>query len=361
MNDHDGTRVLRIEPLEKRSLLAGNLFGGDDLRINLFGHDKRGDDQSRILDSDRSQQVAANIPNNRQPTRIVADATTIPPRQDSPAGPSLFVVVEAAPLSATTVPDVEQRRSQAPADAVIDTAIAAFTTDEVTEAADGIVEDDLLLREERQESHSAPIATSGTLTDLRSGLSRIQVAPIERDGGLIELSPLEFDLSEDGSRDKSEPWQIGADILPKIRSALEQTTDLHGQVVDAAIASWFGGNAGSGGMIAVDQFILPQTVFDTAIEWIEVALQSDLKLHRSLGMIAGGSTPPISDVTLDAIMASLAEIADSQTQPISSIHRFEVPTVAYPAIAILTTVAIAARRKRYKGKGEGIGDLPVRV
>ena len=123
-------------------------------------------------------------------------------------GPSLFVVVEAAPLSAATVPDAEQRRSQAPADAVIDTAIAAFTTDEVTEAADGIVEDDLLFREERQESHSAPIATSGTLTDLRSGLSRIQVAPIERDGGLIELSPLEFDLSEDGSRDKSEPWQI---------------------------------------------------------------------------------------------------------------------------------------------------------
>lgn len=248
MNDHDGTRVLRIEPLETRSLLAGNLFAGDDLRINLFGDDTRGDDQSRNSDRDRPQQVAANIPNNRQPTRIVADATTIPPPQDSPARPLPFVVVEATPLSAATAPDAEQPRSQPSPDPVIDTAIAALITNEVTEAADGTVEDDVLFREERQESRCTPIVATGTLDDLRYGSNRIQVAPIERDSGLIELSPLEFDLSKDSSRDKSEPWQIGADVLPKIRSAFDQTSDLHGQVVDAAIASWFGGNAGSGSM-----------------------------------------------------------------------------------------------------------------
>lgn len=347
MNENHESRVLRIEPLENRSLLAGNLFAGDEIALDLFA-DSASSGPQRNVEASQTQEVRT-VGNDTGPNVRQADRPNQPnSNRDIPQNTQVNFDLQ---TSRTLTPIQGQQSQPSPPPEVasrppvlaVDAAIAAVTSSElVADIVDEVSSpeaEDLLARPLRN-SVTGIASNQRQILPLTADLS---AASEEPSSGLIELSPLNLELSLDDPLDERyQPWQLDSGLAPHIRSVIEQASNHRAEITDAAIAAWFGG---PGGMIAVDQVLLPNNSFIAGLDWLNVQLESTVNLHRSLEMIASGTTPPISDVALDAIMASLAKIADSQVQPINSLQPFDIPRITYPAIAIVTAAAIAARRK----------------
>ncbi|TWU39969.1 hypothetical protein Q31b_32850 [Novipirellula aureliae] len=352
MNGNHESRILRIERLETRSLLAGNLFAADDLTLDLFidGADFSGSQQD--VEVTQTQEVRSignnNSPNVQETTRPNPSITESDIVQNLQFD---LAAQEAVALSPSQGQQAQQSSTTEvvnhPPISAVDAALSALTATAPTEAVGA----EISIANETQPG----LVTEQTLeSSIVSGLetSQRQLATFTADlttaiqepsDGLIELAPADFDPSLDGFKNDSLlPWQIDTGLFPKIRSVVERASNHRAEFTDAAIASWLGR---PGGMISLDQVRLPANPVIAGVNWFDVQLESSLQLHRSLELIASGKALPISDVAIDAIMASLNEIAESQTQPINIIHPIEVPKLVYPAIAILTAAAIAAKRK----------------
>ncbi|QDS94693.1 hypothetical protein FF011L_34730 [Roseimaritima multifibrata] len=353
MKENHESRMLRIEPLENRSLLAGNLFAGDAIALDLFADSAASSGSQQNVEANQTQEVRT-IGNDNGPIVQQSDRTN-PSNDERGSTPNAQVDFDSQSTvtqSTVTLTPIEDQQSQQSSSAevanrqtasAVDAAIAAIT---FSELVTGIV--DQVTSPVAEDSLARPLGNSVTgvasnqrqISPLTAGLS---AASEEPSNGLIDLSPSNLELSIDDPVDEHhQPWQLDSGVAPHIRLVIEQASNHQAEITDAAIAAWF---RGPGGMIAVDQVLLPANAFIAGLDWLDVQLESTVNLHRSLEMIASGTTPPISDVALDAIMASLGEIAGSKVQPINSIYQFEIPRITYPVIAIVTAAAIAARRK----------------
>ncbi|NNE01057.1 MAG: hypothetical protein HKN47_27390 [Pirellulaceae bacterium] len=171
--------------------------------------------------------------------------------------------------------------------------------------------------------------------------------------GWIDLATIgSFDAFTENS-DQSDPWKLDLQTIPLLRQltqhavgeyiAGDRTVGRRAELADQMIRDWFNG---PGGLIALDQVDLPGVTFPHDAARIHVGLQSTVALHRSLNLVASGVTPALSGPVLDAIMASLDQMASSETQPVIEPSPLRIPSMAYPAVAIVaTTVAVSARRK----------------
>ncbi|WP_404306888.1 hypothetical protein [Neorhodopirellula lusitana] len=176
--------------------------------------------------------------------------------------------------------------------------------------------------------------------------------------GWIDLSPLrslmptestesssetDRDLSNQSSASEPRSWRLQRETLPQLQrlaegSDLQRASD-SGRLFD----DWLDG---PGGMIALDRVTLPPASFALDGLAVDVQLESTVMLHRSLDWVASGTKPALSGPVLDAIMASLEGVVEQEHQPITQASNLQVPTAAYPAVAIAaTTVAISNRRK----------------
>ena len=195
----------------------------------------------------------------------------------------------------------------------------------------------------------------------RDAVSDVQEQVVDSVGGFIDLSPLDLtNPNIDASFnefDDSEPWTLDLNstrLLGRLSNqsaiqefatlqATDDRIDNRARVVDRTIQDWFNG---AGGLIALDQVNLPASVLRLDALMINIGLDSTVALHRSIDHDGGRITPAISGPALDAIMASLEQVAASKTQPINDPRAFRIPVAAYPAVAaVATTIAVSARRK----------------
>lgn len=161
--------------------------------------------------------------------------------------------------------------------------------------------------------------------------------------GYIELLPL-WKTDPLNSEPEASEWKIDSNAIPHIRNALQSPLYRTPELADLAIRDWF---AGPGGLINLDHGGSPALYLPVPSELINVELESMVGLHRSLDLIAAGVTEPISGPMLEAILASIEDITASESQPISEATPFQLPTVAYPALAVIASgVTIAAHRRR---------------
>ncbi len=336
MKKFGATRTLRIERLEHRSLLAAGFI---ELPSDAFDAVSRFDNGRGDLDPRLTRAVRELSADRRvdpPPTNTVRPIETFTPQR---------VVVETVPDRILPIATPSQ-----PPTRLVDVALATLVlVDSTNDSSD----DEPIAIEQRLETvsprraASLPIKANATTFDdgfLRSvTISIPSAATDENDAneGLIDLAPLWSNDSLENQYDAS-PWRLGQPIVLGMQSIIDRASQPSDEVVDALIQSWFGD---SSGMIAIDHVTLPASMVLSPIDWIDVQLESTVMLHRSLQMIASGDVAPISDVALDAIMASLNAMAESQTQPLAVIQPVEVPATIYPAIAVLTAVAIASRRK----------------
>lgn len=353
MNENHECRILRIEPLESRTLLAGNLFAGDDIALDLFGDDAASSGLQQSVEGSQTQEVRS-IGNNNGTNLPETTGASQPNTDPDLAQNSAFNFASQATAGETPSQDqpTQQASSVEVANrlpiAAVDAAIAAFTASEPPKAAEATISS---VTQTTSELAIEQISESSVVSSIQTSQRQfapftpiLSVAVQEPSDGLIELPPSNLDQPLDDPQDDSHlPWQFDLTVLPQIRSAIERASDHRAEITDAAIASWF---CGPSGMIAVDQVLLPARPVIAAVDWLDVQLEATVRLHRSLELIASGKALPISGVALDAIMASLSDMAESQVQPIDSSHPIEIPKLAYSALAILTTGVIAARRKR---------------
>ncbi|TWT53688.1 hypothetical protein Pla22_13190 [Rubripirellula amarantea] len=375
MNDNHEHRVLRIESLESRSLLAGNLFAGAEFTRELFGDDYEPARDGRDRDSHRSQEVRVD---RSSPERSAFDRSKQSRSNDDRAVTSrvesrleLVQEVQTPTQVIVFVPTVRDTvavnqsanvgssglvASVAPADnSAVDVALVSLWDSSAVDAIDADEESSNAIEQADprmlgEVSTDSPVASFADPADPDVSLERpwfaeIGMGGIERaiDDGLIELSPFELDLAlQDLSGQGRESWQVDAITVPRIRSMIERAAFLEIESADLMMQSW---DARPGGLIAIDRVLLPQATYSPINGLLDVRLESTLMLHRSLELMASGDGQPVSDVVLDAIMASLNEVAESETQPVTSVKSTRITAIAFPAIAVLTGVAMAVRRK----------------
>lgn len=351
MRENNSLRNLRIERLEQRSLLAAGFI---DLPNDTFDAISKLD-RDRVDFNPRLTREVRYLSGDRAPNRDRGPrprdqrVDPLPPNNVRPVEPfaAPVLVFDAIPnrvLPVVTSNDQPNR--------IVDVDVAFAPLVAVDSTSDVDVDDTVAVAR-RQETASlqtaepSPIAADETTFDddfVRRETIRIPDAATnayDTVEGQVDLAPLwstdNVQFEEDAS-----PWQLGQSIVPSIRSIIDRAGPPTDEVVDALVQSWFGG---SSGMISLDHVTLPISMVSSPIAWIDVQLESTVMLHRSLEMIAGGNTAPLSDVTLDAIMASLDAMAESQSQPVAGVKPVEVSAIVYPAIAVLTAVAVASRRK----------------
>lgn len=342
MSELGDARILRLEHLESRSLLAGSVL--------LFAVDSG--------DLDANQQPALNLQANPQgdSARPIPFTQNVSPLQNQPTGspfaPTAVQRSIAAPLetpttafSATTPQSLAEPR---PAVA-IDAANAAFVDEPTNEAsADSTVD---LATDEVSTIHSessSRIIVTETLNALQGetlGPTIIDTLSIANDG-YIDLAPR--DPFEPPAK-SDQPWRLDARTIPLInqiarRAIGDRMQNDRADVVDRLMDHWF---RGPGGLIAMDQINLPSNRFPLDAAIVDTRLQSTVALHRSLNFMAGSVEPALSGQVIDAVMASLTRATASVRQPVIEQSRIRIPTMAYPtAAAIASSIVISNRRKK---------------
>ncbi|TWU54355.1 hypothetical protein Poly51_30720 [Rubripirellula tenax] len=381
MNDRTESRLLCIEALESRSLLAGNPFAADvfdnDVHQDHFGSRDRLRNQDatrpnevsslrpgfdRIGNSNRGrhsdnrfdtpQKIRVETVTAQPPTAAgvsVVFATSPPTQAAQPVTASKSVSISpsasAAPSASTPQPASASQSLLAVRAVAVDAALAGIVATDVVESTDTATRVDEAVQTRLDDDSESKLAIASVIS--RSQASDFSTPDTstddDPDNELIELAPWNLNGRESESADASRaPWQLDLDAISTINSVIGRASTRQSRIADAIIHSWFGG---SGGMIAIDRIDLPSVEAIADGRWMNVQLESTVMLHRSLELIASGSAPMMSDEVLDVIMASIGQMKDSESQPIGTHVAFRLPAVAYPAIAILTGAAIAARRK----------------
>jgi hypothetical protein len=356
MSDFSDARTLRLERLESRSLLAGGVFDfalttGNVESDHLHPKSHHLKPQN---DSFRPHEVARNVPRS---ARIEAPPTRqAPPQQSqsvqnasaSDANEAIAVapVRTTTPASSPSPPTTPQSQGSSRQPSAIDAAIASLASETSSEAnADSALAQPTGEVSTIESATSSRIVVTETFNVQRENafLPTVSDSPSAADDGLIDLAPFESFEPSTNNADASEPWELGRQTIPLLRQIAQHAVGDRAEPVDQMMQDWFNG---PGGLIALDQVNLPAIAFPLDSVMIDVGLESTVALHRSLNLVASSVTPALSGRALDAIMASLEQVAASETQPVIEPSPLRIPTAAYPVVAVVaTTIAVSARRK----------------
>lgn len=190
------------------------------------------------------------------------------------------------------------------------------------------------------------------------------------DGGFIEWSALSQRirsiraLSEgaskealrNGQEDLAGRWQLNDNSLSDLEDLShskpsEESVDE--TMREFLVDEWFSPRAG---MIALNHVQLPTLVAQVSPKIVELGLESAVALHRSMDSVAEAIAhapigPALSGPALDAIMASLQEVATSDAQPIGQTLSFRLPMATYPTVVVVAaSVAASSRRKQKRSE-----------
>ncbi len=343
MSDVGSARNLRFERFESRLLLTGGVFN--------FALEHGNCDSEQLLPINQQASVQANTAQPKE------HAQNTPRTQAEPAQsastPSANLRIESAQLQASTpisltAPPQSQAELRQPN--IVDAAIAALANETSSEVGSESTLD--LLTDKvsiiQSDATSQIVGTESLIA--QQGNTRgtsLSDRPSLVDDSYIDLAPLDpFEsLTED-----SDPWQLEFRTIPLLkqfheRPISEQLFGDRSELTDQLIQGWLGG---PGGLIALEQIILPANQFPHDAGIVNAGLQSTVALHRSLNLAAGSVTPALSGQVLDAIMASLEKMSASEVQPVTEPSAFRIPRVVYPTAAVVATtiaITIAARRK----------------
>ena len=341
MNDVDAVRILRLERLESRSLLAGGVFD-----FTVFHGNFKAERPSPI-------NQPAIVQDNPARPQVVAQDTTrtrAEPAQNASVS-SASVTIESAALQASppnslspsALPQAELRQPNA-----IDAAVVALAN-ENSSVVDSESTIELLTDEvsSMRSEETLPVVETESLTARQVNAFGLSLSDRSSTLGddYIELTPLD---PFESVTEESNPWQLESRIIPLIKQAherpmVEQPLGERAELIN----QWM--QDGLGELIALEQVILPANKFPLEATLGSANLQSTVALHRSLNLVAGSLSPALSGQVLDEIMASFERMTDSKVQPVIEPSPFRIPTVVYPNAAVVATtigIAIAARRKR---------------
>lgn len=161
----------------------------------------------------------------------------------------------------------------------------------------------------------------------------------------FDLTPSDAEAAELLPTESGEPesWRLDPSTSASLTQLSQQSFGREVTMVDDAMRGWF---VGPGGMIELEPFELPAIRFTVDASRIDVAVESALALHRSTDPVIGAGHPALSDQVLDAIMASVQQVASSEIQPVSDPSGLQIRSAALPtAAAIAATLAVSSRRK----------------
>jgi len=386
MTDFGDARILHLERLELRTLLAGGVFefasAANDIALEKLHPIAR-------ADSGQPHEVARNappsarteaLPPRHDPARQSRSvrpyedfriALPTPPveaaqdpqgltQQDQPAREAFTPPVgeeigfasvqETLPASTRSIPSSPPTQPSSRQPGTIDAAIASLASETTIKTST----DDALARPSDETSTvdsatSSPIMATDTIDvkpRITSSTDFSGDSPSD-DNGLIDLPPLESFEPLSNQTGEREAWQLESRTMPSLRQIAESDGN-RADLLDRVMQDWF---IGPGGLISLDQVKLPAIAipFDSSV--IDVGLESTLSLHRSLSPVPGTLNPALSGEVLDAIMASIENAAASETQPTAEPSATRVSAAIYPAAAVVaTTIAITTRRKHGIGK-----------
>ncbi|QEG41030.1 hypothetical protein [Roseimaritima ulvae] len=338
MNRHTfppSSRRLRLEQLEHRALLAGGVLALELTDVS---------DVTGSADALQSSQVNSSI-------AIAETRSPAAQTQAAEAGRRTFQPAEAADTT-TQRPNL----AASPIISTADTTSDSFAV-EPSAATDASI----------QATANEDVVSAETVSAIDARFAAFEAPSKAENVEAFSDDPEEtVDLSgllrsparllSEAVRD--DDWLLDADTIPRLRQTLDVTANEFAELTDTVITEWYDI---AGGMVALDHVQLPQDAFPLQRAAVEVHLESTLMLYRSLTMFSSSSTPQIalpasgeiSGPVLDAIMATLGELATSETQPLASSPAQPLPLLAYPATAIAAAgaaAAIAARHRAYSQK-----------
>ncbi len=347
------SRRLRLERLENRSLLAGGLLavglaeftaavdasqpqnltganvttdvdtnGNADVHVNANANSNVNNQVS--LSTDRAQPAANPLPNNG---RTQTDDTFSQGRQTLPVVP----VVSSDDTNTTT--DSVSATDRVDSDS-LDT--SKPTT---VDSADFVSATDATFA-----SFAEPADVDSDVATLPDHEDTLDLTPLLRSSAMLHADS----ASED-------TWQLDGESLHRLRQTLDLTNDQLAEYADAVVNEWYGSD---GGMVDLDYVQLPVGMITLDTVPVDIQLESTLLLYRSLELFSSTASPhialpaaaPISEPVLDAIMATLGELAELKTQPVDSPATTRMPTLAYPVAAIAATGAAITARLKAKSK-----------
>lgn len=376
MNHENSPRRLRLEKLESRELLAGGIF---DFTENVDQHRSSRDSNQRKPDRPSLESIQEDRTHrdhgkpqrrDRDGGRPVENAQeTLPATVQPPLQTNSVVATTNRELTLNPFLPVSRQQTVAPP------AATTLRVEEVDEALTLSIPSGLVT-EEAFDGDSAKALTSeieigvSTVREVESEpVQQLQDLPIAEsedgllsttdlpqtfnafdssgnDAGTIALSPLRaFDPL--GKTDDSDAWQLPKAAFPQLRRIVETAQSNRLALHDRVLQEWF---HGPGGMIALDEVKLPADCPVTLFDAIEVRLESELGLHRSLGLVSGNVQPALSVDLLDAIMASIEQAATSEKQPIATTARLRIPSVVYPGAAVAATALVLSHQRRQSTK-----------
>ncbi|QDV44475.1 hypothetical protein Enr13x_43410 [Stieleria neptunia] len=356
MNETHEIRFLRIEHLESRSLLAANLFASDEIDFDLFADAADSSSARQNAGDDLTQEVRTFESANRVGLQAFIGPTQ--PETNSNLTENTSSDLTSQTDAAETLrhgpqarrspgSDASDATDQSPSSAV-DAALVAITETESTETVDDAITSETETESELAQQQLFDLTMVSAIETREQELVSLSLArSVTSDDsidGLIELSSSSNSVysMDDLQDDDAPPWTFALPVAPEIQSVIDQASNPSDEVTDAMFTHWFGGTDET---IAFDQQLLLIGPSIAADDWFNAQGESMLQLHRSFELITGGKELPLSDAALDALIASLAETAESRLQPVGSTYSFELPRLAYPAIAILTVAVMMARRK----------------
>lgn len=403
-------RLLRLEGLEKRSLLAGGIM--DFTAIDAFNRDRSNHNQFdhnvTRRDQDRPAQVAEHRLHggNRDPQNADRPPKTRaesgrerrpePPRQSELqsqlARPPVAITAPAfsqADLAPTIAPaDALPRAETAPNDDVdastpnrlvppnadalttlVDSPAARQPAPEVSPPTSSLVavtvdsnptvdvEQSPVAMTEKSIAADQAFSSPDPLGQIESPAADPVVVDTRQTDDLIELTPfLKSSDVDHASASSEEAFHLDLAILSRLRDAIRPTSTDFAEASDEIFRDWL---HGPGGMIALSRMDFPSDKIAFNKIMVDVHLESTLTLHRTLELFATSSSSltnvSLSDAMLDNIMATLGELTESQTQPITEPVPTRLTSLAYPIIGLAVTgAALTARHRFRKGSRSGI-------
>ncbi len=382
MTDHDASRILLLEQLESRCMLASGvlLFSASNdlnegpaqetLQSNREQSSNRDSDASRSsrnnLDTPRrgepdrgptsaglhDDQFASNPsgltppPQSSRPGNNVPDSGSnssgLPPSPQPPETPSVE--------SPSNRPDV----STPPGQATLDpddskTGDAAVLIQRVPDVTNTIrsTGDESTVNWTTDNTTSNPGTNNQKPAAGAAGDPQRGAAP----GGTIETLPLlRHSVMAPEDRDADEPWEMDSQSLRQLRSVTgsghDDTNAADPESIDSAIASWFGGTTG-----LIDNIQggheLPGVIENLTPSIVDVVLDATIGLHRSVGLIAAAETSSDPTQIRDAILAAIASEQPVLSEGIGGATQSRYSGLAYPGAAIIAgTLALATHRRK---------------
>ncbi|MDM4016961.1 hypothetical protein [Roseiconus lacunae] len=321
-------RRLGLEQLEKRSLLAGGLSNVIPTGFET-GQSVEGPAADRlprpaeekVRTASRTGQTTPNVDlvSQVQPNAL-PESTTIPVSNTGTRAPVVDAVFSSLEHS-------EQRDATAGTDQVAD-----------------LVSDNLSTK---QSNTPLPQVSCTVVPD---GVSHTQVLTevdhSETDAA-IRLSPFlgqPLTLSADLA---SRSWQFDRDLLPRLNEVAETPSKDVARYHDLALPNWW---VGSGGMIAIDHFAMPETNSVPDETLVDVQLEGAVMLSRSVDLFTLSATSPIavpvSQQAIDTVMTTLAKLTESKVQPLYRSTQIRLSNLVYPTLGLIVTgVALSARQR----------------